>query len=118
MSETNDQIVAKAIADALAEKEALDKAEAEKVAAAAAEAEKVASSKTIKHPRNTKVELPPPVVKAPPPPVRLRVLERFPINPGTGLIVFQRGDVLKQEDFEPRVWGDLLEMLDRKVAVL
>ena len=108
MSETTNPIVAQAIADALAEK-----AQSE-----AAEAEKAASSKAAKVAKTVKVELPPPAVKPPPPPVRLRALERFPINPGSGLMIFQRGDVLKQEDFEPRVWGDILEMLDRKVAVL
>lgn len=54
------------------------------------------------------------------PPARLRVLERFVINLGNmgGLQVYQRGDVLLEENFEPRVWGDMLEGLNRKVAVL
>jgi hypothetical protein len=101
MSETINPIVEKAIADAVAEKALLDKTEAEK----AVKAEKVSRAAKVAPP-------------TPAPSVRLRVIERFAVNPGDGLMVFQRGDVLKQGDFEPRVWGDILEMLDRKVAVL
>lgn len=60
---------------------------------------------------------PAPVVR---PPARLRVLERFTVNMGSygGIQIYHRGDVLREEDFIPRIWGDILEGLNRKVVVL